>query len=148
MRIKSAQESQTLECPPAPHNRRHPRFIHPSSTLPPFNRRHPRFIDPSADCIHQLPCCAGYRHSDLYLARRSWDPRYSCHLSDAPYRTQIPASPARPRLHVRSGGVNLQNIRPLELTRCQQLSVLSAKAALILTQTLGLCQIKRLFHGS
>ena len=170
MRIKSAQESQTLECPPAPHNRRHPRFIHPSSTLPPFNRRHPRFIHPSADCIHQLPCCAGYRkkrrrnrgnrggirvrirreiscspaqprtrqlstvyagHSDLYLARRSWDPRYSCHLSVAPFRTQIPASPARPRLRVRSGGVNLQNIRPLELTRCQQVSVFSAKAALI-----------------
>ncbi|CAB1417578.1 unnamed protein product [Pleuronectes platessa] len=35
---------------------------------------------------------------DLFLARRSWDPMYSCHVSITPHRPQTPVSSARPRL--------------------------------------------------
>ena len=72
--------------------------------------------------------------NDLSLARCSWDPRFPCHvgLSITPHRTQTPVSSARPRLRIRSGGVNPLNIRPLEYCRHPQTVIHStAKAALV-----------------
>ena len=69
----------------------------------------------------------------LYLARRSWDPRYSCHLSISPARSTMPDCPAAPpRLRVRSGGVILLNICPLQRSQLAQPSdYLAAKVSLL-----------------
>ena len=65
---------------------------------------------------HCRPSCSG--RTDLHLARRSWDLRYSCHLPMSPFRTPTTVSPASPRVRVRGGGVNSHNIRPLQYARC------------------------------
>ncbi|CAM4678617.1 unnamed protein product [Leuciscus chuanchicus] len=68
----------------------------------------------------------------LYLARRSWDLRYSCHVHITLHRPQMYVKPAQPRLRIRSGGVNSLNIRPLEYSHCPQAAVYSnAKMCLV-----------------
>ncbi|ROL52820.1 Sorting nexin-22 [Anabarilius grahami] len=77
----------------------------------------------SASSVQLGPCQRSkdiLGRNDLYLARRSWDLRYSCHVHIALHQPQMPVSPAQPRLRVRSGGVNLRNIRALQYSRCPQ----------------------------
>ena len=69
----------------------------------------------------------------LYLARRSWDLRYTCHLSISPARSSTLDCPAAPpRLRIRSGGVNFLKIRPLQRFQSPQpLESFAAKVALL-----------------
>lgn len=89
----------------------------------------------SASSVQLGPCQRSkdiLGRNDLYLARRSWDLRYSCHVHIALHQPQMPVSPAQPRLRVRSGGVNLRNIRALQYSRCPQAAGYSnAKVALV-----------------
>jgi len=83
-----------------------------------------------AQLWHCRPSCSGRR--DLHLTRRSWDLRYACHLLISPFRSPMTVNPASPRLRVRGGGVNFNNIRPLEYARCSQTPEhLAAKLALL-----------------
>ena len=70
---------------------------------------------------------------DIFLTRRSWDLIYSCHVSAAPLKSSsTPVIPARPRLRIRSGGINPRNIRSLDYSPCRQAAAhFVAKAALV-----------------
>ena len=83
---------------------------------------------------HPGPCQLAAAHlgwKDLFLARRWWDPRYSCHVSITLHQPQTPVSSARPRMRICSR-VNSLNIRPLDYSRCPPAAIHSmAKVALV-----------------
>lgn len=79
-----------------------------------------RDVSISSAHLSTCPFTPSYGHRGLYLARRSWDVRYACHLPIIPDRRQSDEFCAPARLCVRNRGVNLRNIKSLKYVRQSQ----------------------------
>ncbi len=79
-----------------------------------------REVSISSAHLSTCPFTPSYGHRGLYLALRSWDVRYACHLPIIPDRRQSDEFCTPVRLRVRNRGVNLRNIKSLKYVRQSQ----------------------------